>query len=506
VISRECRRRDDGATMILALVIVTSVALVVAALIGQSSTSIKATINLRDQAGSAYNGDGAAQTAINALRKGTFDNADGSDCFAGGPVLNLPDFYPKTNGANGTNRSSASVVCTAEAGTGAQGSPVVITDANRPGQAVYTVRSLAFGQSASETDYIHGSVAAGTTLNVKGNLAVTGTGVKLTAGTCQFGANITPTCTSPAKGVDPGLSPPTRNTSVNPTPTCPTKNNGPEIFTEGTYTKTPPAVRNCGKTVGWYYFTPGTYYFNYTGQWTIGTTVVAGTLDLGGDGTGAGGTTIAPAGDAPAPTVPNACVNPLRSTTANGVAFVFGGTSGINFDHDSHAEFCASYGKTSISTVAYGLTAASGSVPALGACSTNLSCAVLRADNGSAAEFYFEGFVYAPTGYISVDANNVTQPFFDFGIVARDLFLGANPSNKCDQCAFINLPDNSPGYGTAATIVDLTVYVCPGVSSSVCSTDASRKVALTARVQVDDAVNGKPGQRPITILSWSVQR
>jgi hypothetical protein len=65
----------------------------------------------------------------------------------------------------------------------------------------------------------------------------------------------------------------------------------------------------------------------------------------------------------------------------------------------------------------------------------------------------------------------------------------------------ISIPDNSPGYGTADTIADVTVYVCPGAAT--CS--ASGTVKLRARVNINDPT-GSPvaGNRRITILSWNL--
>src|SRR4051794_22165536 len=120
---------DDGATLVIAMIIITTIAVVVAALLGQSDTSIKTTFALRDQAGSAYNGDAAAQVAINTLRKGNFNNVAGSSCFSASDTLDLQDFYPPIDDQQASLKSSASVTCSAESGTGAQGSPVIITSA-----------------------------------------------------------------------------------------------------------------------------------------------------------------------------------------------------------------------------------------------------------------------------------------------------------------------------------------------------------------------------------------
>jgi len=86
---------DRGAALLLVLVVVTVIALAGAALLAFSSTSIRATVGLRDPAAAAYAADGAGQVALAQLAAGTYPN----DCatLAGNP-LSLGNgtnaFYP----------------------------------------------------------------------------------------------------------------------------------------------------------------------------------------------------------------------------------------------------------------------------------------------------------------------------------------------------------------------------------------------------------------------------
>ncbi len=625
-------RRDEGAILLFALIIITTIALVVGTLLTRGDGSLRATVALRSVAGSSYAADAAANVAINNLRTGAgftapakFDNADpdsgGKGCFGNTITsgdrtdeLSLDAFYPATGGVG---RSSAYVECTGEDGTGAQGSPVAITDNNKPGQAILTLgtnstKGLSFGQSASETDLIHGKVTSNLALSSKGTLNVTGSGVTVNArtgcsGTVQINGSV---ATCGTKTIpDPGYAPPSTSPVLAQAPKCPTSNNGPEIFSPGLYTMTPdkagvtpetqkitldngtssgtftPALTGygavgpqqydvapadlqvalrtawgidvtvngtarsdysitfptilgdvtqmtapsqlgpgnnksalvstttagsstCSKTVGWMYFAPssasstGIYYFNWAGTWSLSGTAIGGTLSTAKDGTVSAGTTISPGGGASAPTDPGACVNPILDPGAVGIEMAFGGTSQVDMSNTSLKEFCATYSKTSIPTVVYGLKTAVGSVPAQSGCIVSSSpCAMINASNGKQAVFYFEGFVYAPSAFISLNANNVSQPFFNFGLITDSLFVGANPSNKCDGCAFINLPDNSLGYGITNTTVDVKVHVCldtPTVTQA-CKTNSP---SLTARVQLWDP-DGDPARRQITVLSWS---
>lgn len=631
-------RQDEGATLVLAILIVTTVALVVGAVVTRGGGSLKATVTLRNVAGTSYSADSAANIAINDLRTGygftapnKFDNAlaatGGSTadkgCFGnaiadlGTDALSLNGFYPATGTVG---QSSAYIECTGEAGSGAQGSPVQITNTNKPGQAILTLgaksnNGLQFGQAASEVDYIHGSITSDSFVKSKGTLNVTGTGVTINAVTgCSGTININGSAGScgSTSTADPNYPAPTTTPALAAGPTCPTSNGGPEVYTPGLYTMTPdlagvtaeiqkitlsngtgngtftpsyngvsggvqaynvtPATlqtalqaawnvavtvtgtagtsytvtfptilgdvsqmtvtsalgpgsktatastttagsSTCARIVGWRYFAPstatstGVYYFNWPGIWSVSTATVGGTLSSANNGTTSGGASISPAGGAAAPSTVGSCVNPILDTNAIGVELVFGGTSQMDFTGSALKEFCATYVPSgAIPTVVYGLKASVGSgpyqVPAESGCIVSSSpCPMISAFNGSHAQFYFNGFVYAPWAFITLDANNNSQPFFNFGLITDTLFVGANPSNQCNGCAFINLPDNSPGYGTTSTTVLIKVHVCLG-STTVTASCKANTPALTARVQLWD-INGDKSQRQISILSWN---
>jgi hypothetical protein len=492
------RRGDDtGATLVIVMFIVTTIALVLGATLSQADTSVRATVALRDQAGSDYNSDGAAQVAINTLRKSTFNNDTGARCFGSTGTLSLPNFYPGVSGQNGSAAASAAVTCTAEAGTGAQGTPVPITSANKPGQAVLTLGTSSaedgqvWGQSNKQIN-VHGAVTSDSTINSnKAQLNITG-GVPVKAiGTCS--GSITPACTKIATPVgDPNYPAPTATPAVPTMPACNNKNQV-AVFSPGLY-RTADSFNTCK--ASWIQLTPGTYYFDFTTGshvWQPAGTVVGGTLTATRTNT--------------PPAVPGACVNPIDSTSAVGVELVFGGDSQLAFQQGAEIEFCATYSATSIPTVLYGLKsnvgsgvnlvhAQTGCVIAVGGCDV-----VSDGGNGTKPDFFFEGFVYAPLSSIDIAVNNTTQPFFNFGLIARTLTI--TTTGSAITVPFISLPDNSLGFGSAGVLVDLAVYVCPGAST--CS--ASGKAALTARVLIHDpGGTPTPGARQMTVLSWSQQR
>lgn len=504
---RRIRSSDDGgAALVIVLIIVTVMALAMGALLSMTTTSERTTVTMRDQAGVAYNGDGAAQAAINALRNSGFNNAVGSQCFGGSATLPLSGFYPGTSGQNGSAASSAAVTCAAEPGTGAQGSPVPVSAANKPGNAVLTLGTSAgekgqiYGQSNKPVTIRGGVISNSTIDSTQAQLTVTGGASVRAVGGCT--GPITPACTPTAPVADPNYAAPTDPPAPpSALPSCTNQNQLAE-FRPGLYTDAD-FLSNCK--ASWLLFTPGTYYFDFTAPashvWTISKTAVGGTL------TGPKSNT--------APAVPGACVNPINSTSAVGVELVFGGDSQLVFDKGVQAEFCATYHQTSIPTVLYGLksTIVNGTYSARGqfGCVVAVAGCDLVSDgtNGTKPAFFFEGFVYAPLASIDIAVNNTTQPYFNFGIVARTLtFTTTGSACTPPACtAFISLPDNSPGYGIASTIVNLTVYVCPGVTTPTCATAASKRLALTARVQLrDPGGSPTPGNREVTVLSWSTTR
>ncbi|WP_278256421.1 hypothetical protein [Nocardioides convexus] len=85
-------RGDEGALLIFAIIIITTVALVTGIVLTRGDGSLRATVALRDVTRTSYAADGAAQVAINALRTGYntgngepdpwyYTNVSGTGCF-----------------------------------------------------------------------------------------------------------------------------------------------------------------------------------------------------------------------------------------------------------------------------------------------------------------------------------------------------------------------------------------------------------------------------------------
>jgi hypothetical protein len=366
---------DRGSTLIMVLFIVAVIGVGGAALLTFSETSIRTTIALRDQAGNAYNADGAGQVAINNLRTGygftspaLFRNDTAEKCFgttSTSGTLNLPDFYPATS-SNGTARGSASVVCTADPATGVNGTAVRITSANRPGQAIMTL-----GRNGRE-DGVNVRPLPGTpfgvgTVRSNSNIRVASGTLQSTAAVTAFGAcvgAITPSasCRTGTNLVDPGYaSDATVVPAYQPVPaSCP---GGVVTFLPGYYdnakalTSLMTGNGPCGGSTWW--FKPGTYYFDFhnnTGDRDVyrgAVTASGSTADqwgitrgrlVAGTPTDSTGNVIASPGASP--TIPGSCQNPLSSTSAAGVQFIFGGDSQLALGGAADAEICGTYNAT----------------------------------------------------------------------------------------------------------------------------------------------------------------
>ena len=384
---------DRGAALILVLIVVTVIGLSGAALLTFSDTSIRTTVALRDQAGNAYNADGAAQVAIDNLSTGygfkspaLFDNATDTSCF--GPdtssgTLNLPDFYPAVSGQDGNAASSASVVCAADPASGVNATDVKITAANRPAQAILTL-----GQTSKEDGINIKAQGKPGDFSVKG-AAISNSNINVDQGTLQSDAAVTafggcvgsivstpdPLCDSKKTTADPDYAsgatvvPAYQAVPDDTLASCP---KGVVTFKPGYYDDASSLNAlmsdkgSCSGSTWW--FTPGTYYFDfhnnandsdaYTGsatskgitadQWGIRSGhLVAGTpTDSEGNIIGSPG---------PSPTFPGSCLSPIKSTTNQGVRFIFGGDSQLALEGSADAEICGTYNAKAPPIAVFGL-------------------------------------------------------------------------------------------------------------------------------------------------------
>jgi hypothetical protein len=378
---RGVRRHDEsGALLIIAIIVVTVVALVTGFVLTQGDGSLRATVALRDVARASYAADGAAQVAINDLRTGYntgsgepdpwyYTNEIGTGCFgydgtAGATTpkdtLVLDGLVPKQAGDT-QSVMSAAVTCTPEDATGAQGSAVPISNGNKPGNAILTL-----GTSGAESGFTFKTNGSGGAFRVRGGVWSNSNIVRDNNGTLESTQYIRAhTGCSPAGAMNAPIVNCSASTVADPnyqsdlhiagtgvpalqTPPVSCPNNGTVTLSPGYYddVTTLNALTNTNTTCT-IFMDPGTYYFDFHNNtadplydsdiatnagdvWTIGSrkTLVAGTRDNSDT------------------TVPGRCVSPIEDVNANGVQLIFGGDSRMNIVASGQAtavEICGSY-------------------------------------------------------------------------------------------------------------------------------------------------------------------
>lgn len=506
---------DRGATLLIVLFLIIGIALVMGVVMTQVDTSVRATVGLRDETGTVYGADGAAQYAINKLRSDT-----SGLCATSATSFPLNNFIPPANG-NTSGGSSAYVACTPDASNSAGGSA---TDANTsPGTALLALDSN-LGENGITADAhgpikIRGGIYSNSRINASGGLAnvwtppagnPNGKTYNIARGAClPSPASIgviagygTTTCNATApdtRGQDPGTLTP--HGASYDTPAAPSGNGTIGACTGGAtfQTVTPGRFTNasalsglsgCSKNVVW--FKPGVYYFDFAGTWSVPSTfIIAGTP------------TIPLTSTPTAADMPDACVGPgdAGSTTSSGVEFVFGGTSRLDVNSSAGAgsqlTICASNSPNGPPVAVYGLkTALGGAFPVTAepiCAPPGTSCSLLNTGNSPKTTLTIRGLTYAPRAFIDVQLNNNTQKVFRWGLIAYAIHFGSTGSADLSN-ALVDVPDTAASPTPVPTIAYLDVYVCAGASS--CS--SSGALLLRAKVQISPTT-----PKTVKILSWS---
>jgi hypothetical protein len=514
--ARRFRMSDDsGVSLIFALIFITVIAVITGAVLTLIDANLRTTVAMRSQATEAAEADGAVQIAINTLRNGTYLGAD-ANCFGVGPTASAnldvkAPFYSTVPAA------AAVVTCELDT-TNTNLAP--INSANRPAVSLLSLGTLADpddginlnirGGGGSKDIIVTGGVFSNSELKIPhGELMSTWA---TSRGVCDSGAiTVSPgpkRCgigsVADTAGEDPNYAAPpaasagTDRTTLN---TCDSSKPKLVEFFEGRYTSA--AVLNtstqCDNNVYWFH--PGVYYFNFDGVWNV----AHGTV-IGGNTT----TGTAPDPKKP-PTLPNACKSPVSGSefaATEGVQFVFGKKSQINFTGTAQVELCGRYSGTTAPVVLYGLkTGLGGSLPvdAHADCATALaSCTVVTSTDGSHDDYevYLQGTTYLPKTAMDLHLKKELQIFFKGGVVAHHLKFDG-PGNTVVATPMIS----TPGFSSSPnrTVVWLNVYVCPGGGTCDAGTG---KLRLRVKVSIVDSPSGEvdTGTRQVTVLNWSVQR
>jgi hypothetical protein len=344
-------RSETGASLIIALTMVTVIGVALVGALGYSTSSLLTVNAISDQRNTSYAADAAMQTAIQVLRAHATAGAGavGSAC----PSVT----YPAVGG-----QPAVSVACQV----------VAQSPASSPGDTMPEYAILALGSSPAEagiklttsgTVKIAGPIASSSPATGAGGVASVSAGTLdlggytldaagVCSGTVKVVVGTDKRCSTGVTYADPGYPSqpiPSPLPAPNPAPIC-TVAGGILQFTPGYYTNrallAPSSYTAGGKTCrsGYLFFQPGVYYFDFgfdpafpATVWTVGAnqTIVGGQAN-GWDPDVAGSVPPAPGGGAAA-----ACKTEANGGTA-GVQFVFGGASHLSVTAaGSSVELCA---------------------------------------------------------------------------------------------------------------------------------------------------------------------
>jgi len=334
------RPKDEGASLLIVLIIVTVVSLVMGAILALADTNLRATVQLRDQTKDNYGADAAAQAAVTQLQNGKLTCNDpttaGNATFGNGTT----PFYAAVQTQGGPLNAAAS--CSPDKIDGATTTTIPIGsgvgigggDNNLPAYALLAMEpnsaseGITFPLSNKTICIENGKVASNSAINATNNILgvrVTGTG---TASDCSTGSPTSPygTLTVQAHGANGtgGCLPnkttqykptacqdmaslistpsaPTPSTTsigtVNPAPVCKTKSSVTyAAFVPGKYTSVSLLNSPCSGGTDFEWFSPGTYFFDYgSTPWQWPTTLVGGTPTSGPSTNNADGSITTPA-------------------------------------------------------------------------------------------------------------------------------------------------------------------------------------------------------------------
>ncbi|HEY4021017.1 MAG TPA: hypothetical protein VGM75_20175, partial [Pseudonocardiaceae bacterium] len=384
---RRFRRQDDnGAALILVLIVVTVIGISLGALLTFADSGVRTTEALRDQAAATYEADGGIQAAINTIRNSSYNAGPGQSCFGNSNTLSLPNF---------AGADSAVVTCTADPAKVLIQCPS-LSQCNRPGSAVLTLGRIPgedgvnIQQPNGSAFLVHGGIFSNSNINVVNGSLKTNTAV-YARGACSGTITSNPSpascnygSTANTLGNDPGYSPAAASVpTYQPLPACTTANSV-VTFSPGYYddavglSNMMAGNSSCRHSTWW--FKPGVYYFDFhnagstrnplllagSDAWTVNDgSLVAGTP------TNTAGAVV-PTPSVPA-SIPGACANPINTTNVlnppPGVQFIFGGDSQFAVKAGT-AEICGTYSASKPPVAVYGLTSGSATPTALTGLST----------------------------------------------------------------------------------------------------------------------------------------
>jgi hypothetical protein len=384
--------KEDGEALIFALIVVAVIAIIVTAGLQFSGSGLLTTPQLRDVRNSVYYSQGALDGAINAIRgssevgtggagstncpltpssatvlttPGPADS-DGNDpgAYGSGHQYTVSCAATDTSGGGQSDQPAFAIQTLGQSATGDCTSDHIQASICTTGNHLLTVDGGVFATGSLTVDSTSGNDK--TALGVNGSVYATGTCTGRVSTTDVAGSHCPNYVDTGHIGADPaypgavsssaGLTsligtdtPANLLLGADPMPTCTANPSRVTEFWPGYYSELPTTLvtmqntdaqlaqtQQCTGSVWWFH--PGIYYFDYQGNWTIGSphavTVIGGTST---------GTWSIPGGCA-------SFTNPANPVS-DGVQFEFGGSSQVTVGSQGGIELC---GPTTSQAAAYG--------------------------------------------------------------------------------------------------------------------------------------------------------
>ena len=556
------RPHDEGATLVIVLVLVTVISVLLGAVIKTGDTNVRATVALRVESAHDYSSDAAASAAIQQLLNSSANfscaNATTPSSVTLGSGSGAGAFYKSVNNSGSYN---AVATCLPDSNNGViPGTPgsSQIGPTNTPTYALLTVGQnyptedgideignwTMCVQNGSVASYstVSGGIAAGVSTpasttacpnTAKSGITVSAYGAPAppTSGCLGTAAQYSPTpCTAGGLGGVPTVPAPTYGitaANTNQAAVC-QKTGGVEYaaILPGKYsllTSTTAASLStpCRSGSTWVaadvlWLTPGTYYFDFgSTSWTVPATMIGGTPTtpagatiLGLNGTNA--TTLAAStlsNLSQATAFPGACISPSTQSGNGGVEMVFGGASTMTFPSSGKLDVCATYVDANTVPVAlYGvyqnpLAVGSGSVSPESGCVATAGCSGANSLMIPASPNGHESFHFE--GYVWAPAAGIIMTYKnsagqEFNWGVVTRTFQITGNGVSPSGAFISLPQSSFGPQPTYTIRYINVYICTAATTA-CSASGTPNV----RVKIQSTIGSGGNITGNKILSWS---
>lgn len=481
---------DEGAMLIIALIVITVVAVVTGALLALGNTNFAATVALRQVASNGYAADAAAKTAVNYIENG-FDDTGKPATYNGAPLPNTPNGWVYDNNTDGTGcfgkhkdssgnpqptgtvtlpsvyansqsqtTETATVVCTPVPGTGLFAvcsgcshqpppstdpfSRALTTDGTNSTVVPDGMALKPLGSGGNAVMPFRGDVESKTSIAASNGVVETNGSIKANSVaqcTTSGGGSFSPACT--AGWVD--YTPPADPLTALPTYRDPSTEGctfQPGFYNNGAALSA--AVNSCTSTGA--HFVSGLYYFDFAdgNPWDIKVKVVAGQLTT--DMTH---------------TIPGACVSPIGSTGTTGVQFVFGNTSNVTLENGAQVEICGPTNSGNAPMTMFQQPTGATSSPTTATCgiAPSTSCTVIAANGAGGAGT--QPFTVSPT--TSTDTLSQAVAAKD-SVVALWAAKTSKDTGELDLSSFAGM--SSIPAGSTINSVKLGVNYTPNLSSN----------------------------------------